>query len=285
MCESHIRGRDSPAKISSHADQPEILGESAGSSPAAERDRPRGRRGIARRARLSSGGDLSRTAERPGEPATSNLPATPGGPLCPVCLHHQRISGAHLLAVAELEPCPGKTTGPRAGRCQRPRRPQRQRCPRSSCRLTPRSFVSPTHRFPERRRSACLPQIRADSEGNLLRTVRHGREAKAWRPDGPHVWGRALAALFRYFFFRRLPGRPGPRQSPGTGRRPLAGVTVELANGIPANRRAPSRGPTDRSSITTFPVDSYHLRALPTSSLTSTPTSRSTAACRSSRRN
>lgn len=50
------------------------------------------------------GETYSRTAERPGQPAHFEDSCDTRRPLCPVCLHHQRISGAHLLAVAELEP-------------------------------------------------------------------------------------------------------------------------------------------------------------------------------------
>ncbi len=46
----------------------------------------------------------SLSARHPGRPAHFEASAEAAHPACPLCLHQLRTSGAHLLAVAALEP-------------------------------------------------------------------------------------------------------------------------------------------------------------------------------------
>jgi hypothetical protein len=50
------------------------------------------------------GHSYSLSAQHPGRPAHFEPSAETTRPACPICLHQLRTSGAHLLAVAALEP-------------------------------------------------------------------------------------------------------------------------------------------------------------------------------------
>ncbi len=57
------------------------------------------------------GETYSLTARHPGQPVHFEASCDAKRPVCPVCLHHLRTSGAHLLAVAGLEPLARRDAG------------------------------------------------------------------------------------------------------------------------------------------------------------------------------
>lgn len=56
-------------------------------------------------------GSYSASARHPGQPAHLEASSDAQRPVCPICLHLLRTSGAHLLAVRGLEPLALRVAG------------------------------------------------------------------------------------------------------------------------------------------------------------------------------